>query len=88
LKRNIISLSTLEAIGFNFVAIDDILKVSHGNRIILNRNRLNNLYYLQCSTVDVEAVCIAFQERSYFDGTKLCSSSKSNDSLDLIDIQI
>jgi hypothetical protein len=88
LKRNIISLSTLEAIGFNFAIIDDILKVSHGNRIILKGNRLNNLYYLQCSTVDVEAVSIAFQKKGYFDGTKLCSSSKSNDSLDLVDIQI
>jgi hypothetical protein len=57
-------------------------------RIILKGNRLNNLYYLQCSTVDVEAVSIAFQKRDYFDDTKSCSSSKSNNSLDLVDIQI
>jgi hypothetical protein len=44
LKINIISLSTLEAIGFNFAAIDDVLKVSRGNRIILKDNHLNNLY--------------------------------------------
>jgi hypothetical protein len=73
-------LSTLEAMGFNFDAIDGVLKVSCGNRIILKDNRLNNLYYLQCSTVDVEVVSIAFQKRGYFDDTKLCSSSKSNDS--------
>jgi hypothetical protein len=60
LKRNLISLSTLEAMGFNFAVIDGVLKVSRGNRIILKGNRLNNLYYLQCSTVDVEAVSIAF----------------------------
>jgi hypothetical protein len=36
------------------------LKVSRGNRIILKDNRLNNLYYLQCSTVDAEVVSIAF----------------------------
>jgi hypothetical protein len=83
LKRNIISLSTLEAMGFNFAVIDGVLKVSRGNRIILKGNRLNNLYYLQCSTVDAEVVSIAFQKRGYFD-----DSSKSNDSLDLIDIQI
>jgi hypothetical protein len=88
LKRNLISLSTLEAIGFNFAAIDGVFKVSRGNRIILKGNHLNNLHYLQCSTVDVEAVSIAFQKRGYFDDTKLCSSSKSNDSLDLVDIQI
>jgi hypothetical protein len=88
LKRNLISLSTLEALGFDFATIDGVLKVSHGNCIILKGNRLNNLYYLQCSTVDVEAVSIAFQKRGYFDDTKSCSSSKSNDSLYLVDIQI
>jgi hypothetical protein len=44
LKINIISLSTLEAMRFNFAAIDDVLKVSRGNRIILKDNHLNNLY--------------------------------------------
>jgi hypothetical protein len=43
LKRNLISLSTLEAMGFNFAAIDGVLKVSRGNRIILKGNYLNNL---------------------------------------------
>jgi hypothetical protein len=88
LKRNLISLSTLEAMGFNFATIDGVLKVYRGNRIILKANRLNNLYYLQCSTVDAEAVFIAFQKRGYFDDTKPCSSSTSNDSLYLVDIQI
>jgi hypothetical protein len=74
--------------GFNFAAIDGVLKVSRGNRIILKGNSLNNLYYLQCSTVDDEVVSIAFQKRGYFDDTKLCSGSKYNDSLDLVDIQI
>jgi hypothetical protein len=69
LKRNLISLSTLEAMGFNFTAIDGVLKVSRGNRIILKGNRLNNLYYLQCSTFDAEAVSIAFQKTGYFDDT-------------------
>jgi hypothetical protein len=85
LKRNLISLSTLEAMGFNFAAIDGVLKVSRGNRIILKGNRLNNLCYLQCSTVDAEVVSILFEKRGYFDDTKPCSSSKSNDSLDLVE---
>jgi hypothetical protein len=38
--------------------------------------------------VDVEVISIVFQKRVYFDDTKSCSSSKSNDSLDLVDIQI
>jgi hypothetical protein len=88
LKRNIISLSTLEAMEFNFVAIDGVLKVSCGNRIILKGNRFNNLYYLQCSIVDDEAISIAFQKRGCFNETKSCSSFKSNDFLDLVDIQI
>jgi hypothetical protein len=62
--------------------------VSRGNRIILKGNHLNNLYYLQCSTVDVESVSIAFQKRGDFDDTKSCSSFKCNISLDLVDIQI
>jgi hypothetical protein len=45
LKRNLISLSTLEAMGFNFAGIDGVLKVSRGNCIILKGNHLNNLYY-------------------------------------------
>jgi hypothetical protein len=39
-------------------------------------------------TFDAEAVSIVFQKRGYFDDTKPCSSFKSNDYLDLVDIQI
>jgi hypothetical protein len=38
LKRNLICLSTLEELGFNFAAIDGVLKVYRGNRIILKGN--------------------------------------------------
>jgi hypothetical protein len=80
--------STLEAIGFNFVAIDGVLNVSRDNCIILKDNCLNNLYYLPCSTVDAEVVSIVLQKRGYFNDTKLCSNYKSNDSLDLVNIKI
>jgi hypothetical protein len=65
LKRNLISLSTLEAMGFNFVAIDGVLKVYRANRIILKGNRLNNLYYLQYSIVDAEVVYCVSEERLF-----------------------
>jgi hypothetical protein len=55
------------------------LKVSRGNRIILKGIHLINLYYLQCSAIDAEVVSIVFQKTGYFDDTKSCSSSKSND---------
>ena len=37
--------------GFNFAAINGVLKVSQGNRVVLKAERINNLYYLQGSTV-------------------------------------
>jgi hypothetical protein len=53
LKRTLISLRTLEGMGFNFAAIDGVLKVSCGNRIILKGNRLNNLTQVKRTTQGV-----------------------------------
>jgi hypothetical protein len=44
-------LGTLEAMGFKFSADNGVLKVSQGNRVVLKAERINNLYYLQGSTV-------------------------------------
>jgi hypothetical protein len=51
LKTNIISLGTLEAMGFKFSVDNGALKVSQGNRVVLKAERINNLYYLQGSTI-------------------------------------
>jgi hypothetical protein len=72
----------------NLYSAVDVDLFPRGYRIILTDNCLNNLYYLQCLIVDAEAVFIVFQKKGYFDDTKRCSSSKSKDSLDLVDIQI
>lgn len=60
MKRNLISLGTLEAMGFKFSADNGVLKVSQGNRVVLKAERFNNLYYLQGSTITgTAAVSIA-----------------------------
>jgi hypothetical protein len=51
MKRNNISLATLEAIGFKFSADNVVLKGFQGNCVVLKAERINNLYYLQDSTV-------------------------------------
>jgi hypothetical protein len=51
MRRNLISLGTLEAMGYKYVVDNGVLKVTQGNRVILKGNRINNLYYLQGSTV-------------------------------------
>jgi hypothetical protein len=69
MKRNLISLGTLEAMGFKFSVDNGVLKVSQGNHIALKAERINNLYYLQGSTViGAAAVSIA----SSTSNTKLC----------------
>jgi hypothetical protein len=55
--------------GFKFSVDNGVLKVSQGNHITLKAERINNLYYLQGSTViGAAAVSIA----SSTSNTKLC----------------
>jgi hypothetical protein len=56
MKRNLISLGTLEAMGFKFSVDNGVLKVYQGNPVLLKVERINNLYYLQGSTVIGTAV--------------------------------
>jgi hypothetical protein len=51
MKRNLISLGTLEAMGFKFSVDNVVLKVSQGIYLVLKDRRINNLYYLHGSTV-------------------------------------
>ena len=60
MKRNLISLGTLEAMGFKFSTDNGVLKVSQDNRVVLKAKHINNLYYFQGSTVTgTVTICIA-----------------------------
>lgn len=50
-KRNLISLGTLESNGYKYTADRGVLKVSTGSCTILKANRVGSLYVLQGSTV-------------------------------------
>jgi hypothetical protein len=41
MKRNLISLGTLEAMRFKFSVDNGVLKVSQGNRVVLKAERIN-----------------------------------------------
>jgi hypothetical protein len=51
MKKNLIYLGTLEAMGFKFSINNGVLKVSQGNCVVLKSERINNFYYLQGSTL-------------------------------------
>ena len=51
LKRNLISLGTLESLGCKYSAEGGVLKVSKGALILLKANRIGSLYVLQGSVV-------------------------------------
>ena len=51
LKRNLIYVGTLEALGFEVSIRDSVLKMTRGSMIILKGVRRNNLYYLKGSKV-------------------------------------
>jgi len=51
LKRNLISLGTLESLGCKYSAEGGVLKVSKGYLVLLKANRIGNLYVLQGTVV-------------------------------------
>ncbi|KAJ4976637.1 hypothetical protein NE237_001743 [Protea cynaroides] len=51
LKKNLISLSTLNSIGCSYTGGGGALKVSKGSLVVMKGNKVNNLYVLQGSTV-------------------------------------
>ena len=53
-------MGTLKAMGFKFSTDNGVIKVSQGYHVVLKAECINNLYYLQGSTVtDTAAVSIA-----------------------------
>ena len=51
LKRNLISVGTLEALGHGVSVRDGILKMTRGSMVVLRGVRRSNRYYLMGSTV-------------------------------------
>jgi len=51
LKRNLISLGTLESLGCKYSAEGGVLKVSKGSLVLLKANRIGSLYVLQGTVV-------------------------------------
>ena len=51
LKRNLISVGTLEALGLVVSIRDGILKMTKGSMVVMKGVRWGNLYYLKGSTV-------------------------------------
>lgn len=51
MKRNIIFLGTLESWGYKYVGGNSVLKILKGNLVVLKGHRIDNLYYLQGSTI-------------------------------------
>ena len=59
LKRNLISLGTLDEEGYSYRAERGILKASKGSLVILKGDKRNGLYVLRGVTVTDEAACVA-----------------------------
>ena len=51
LKKNLISVSALEALGQEISGRDSVLKIFRGSMVVLKDIRRNNLYYLKGNTV-------------------------------------
>jgi len=51
LKRNLISIDALEALGLEVSIRDEVLKMVKGSMVILKGVRRNNVYYLKGSMV-------------------------------------
>lgn len=58
LKRNLISLGTLESLGYRYSAEGGVLKVLQGALVIMKANRKGNLYALEGSTTVVSTTSI------------------------------
>ena len=51
LKRNLISIGALKALGLEVSIRDEVLKMVKGSMVVLKNIRCNNLYYLKGSMV-------------------------------------
>jgi hypothetical protein len=51
LKKNLISLGTLDSLGYNYTGEGGVIRVSKGSLVIMKGNKDDGLYFLQGSTV-------------------------------------
>ena len=51
LKRNLISIGALKALGLEVSSRDNVLKIIKGSMVVLKGVRHNNFYYLKGNTV-------------------------------------
>ena len=70
LKKNLISLGTLDANGCKFLAEDRALKVSKGALVVMKARKAGSLYVLHGSTM-TGSVAVSSSPMSDFDVTKL-----------------
>ncbi|OIT19619.1 hypothetical protein A4A49_57844, partial [Nicotiana attenuata] len=70
LKKNLISLGTLESLGCKYIGEGRVLKVSHGSLVIMKARRYGTLYTLLVSTV-TGAAAVSTSDKSDSDITKL-----------------
>ncbi|KAL5757095.1 hypothetical protein ACOSQ2_021841 [Xanthoceras sorbifolium] len=70
LKRNLISLSTLDSNGYKFTGGDGVLKVAKGSLIVMKAEKIGKLYILKGSTV-TGAAAVSTSSLSDSDVTRL-----------------
>jgi hypothetical protein len=70
--------------GFNFSADNGVLKVSQGNCVVLKAERINNLYYLQGSTVTGTATVSIASNTSNTKLWHMCLGHMSEKSIHLL----
>ena len=61
LKRNLISVGALKALGLEVSIVDSVLKMTTGSMIVLKGVQRNNLYYLKGSMVTRQVRLLSIQ---------------------------
>jgi hypothetical protein len=51
LKKNLISLGTLDSLGYKYSGEGGVIRVSNGSLVVMEGNKVDGLYFLQGSTV-------------------------------------
>ena len=70
LKKNLISLGTLDSNGYKLSAEGGVLRVNKGSLVVMKGKKVNTLYILQGSTVTGDAA-VSMSEDPDLDTTRL-----------------